>query len=112
MKKLLSIIISLVILTSTSYASYYEENKKILFPLTKEVVLSSIKIKDDFWEKFFEAINTKFNNLRIEKNTNELNNIEKTIEPIIVKYKNKQDNKYYNVLFYMYLRAKLTQYQI
>ncbi|MDD3793191.1 MAG: hypothetical protein PHI37_00050 [Candidatus Gracilibacteria bacterium] len=110
MKKFLIIslfIFSLMFTYSASADGVTTKNK-----LFKEITLSNSKIQKDYGNKYIKALDLYFTKIRYYNNKNELLNLEKKLEPIIVKYNNKsnlsiKEQKQFNMIKNIYYRSKV-----
>jgi len=86
--------------------------------LFKEITLGNSKIQKDYWNKYVKTLDLYFTKIRYYNNRNELLNLEKKLEPIIVKYNNKsnlslKEQKQFNLIKNIYYRSKvLSNYYI
>ena len=84
----------------------------------KELAITTTQVEKDFWKKINQWLDNYFIKARYYKNKEELIELEKKIEPLLVKYKNKsylnrKERKEFNILQNIYYRSKvLTLYYI
>jgi len=80
--------------------------------LFKEITLTNSKIQKDYWNKYIKTLDLFFNKIRYYNNKNELLDLEKKLEPIILRYNNKstlsiKEQKQFNLIKNIYYRSKV-----
>lgn len=110
MKKiiLISIFLFSIIFTLSVDAQWVTTKNKIF----KEITLSNSKIQKDYWDKYIKTLDLYFNKIRYYKNRNELLILEKKLEPLMLKYNNKnnlsiKEQKKFNLIKNIYYRSKV-----
>lgn len=110
MKKIILISIflfSFMFVCSTNAQWVTTKNK-----LFKEITLTNSKIQKDYWDKYIKTLDLYFNKIRYYKNRNELLILEKKLEPLMLKYNNKnnlsiKEQKKFNLIKNIYYRSKV-----
>lgn len=110
MKKIILISIFLFSLIFSSLAN--ADSVTIKNKLFKEITLTNSKIQKDYWDKYVKTLDLYFNKIRYYKNRNELLILEKKLEPLILKYNNKnnlsiKEQKQFNLINNIYYRSKV-----
>lgn len=107
------LILSLIIVNFSSASANKTKNQ-----IFKELAVTTTQVEKDFGVKINKWLDDYFIKARYYKNKSELIELEKKIEPILVKYKNKsylnrKERKEFNILQNIYYRSKiLTLYYI
>jgi len=110
MKKIIIISIflfSLIFSSVTNADSVSTKNK-----LFKEITLTNSNIQKDYWNKYIKTLDLYFNKIRYYNNKNELLELEKKLEPVILKYNKKttlsiKEQKQFNLIKNIYYRSKV-----
>lgn len=107
------LILSLILVNLSSVSANKTKNQ-----IFKELAITATQVEKDFWVKINKWLDDYFIKARYYKNKDELIQLERKIEPILVKYKNKtylnrKERKEFNILQNIYYRSKiLTLYYI